>query len=118
LSALGGPPPAGTSYALPFYYYIPIFLACYALAASIGQFLGAKWAWYTSIAFWIILLAFFGWAAYVIDFSHGIIWLDAWGYFISYGFEEFLATLIPLFYASGSLAYFLTKNVRDHFRIQ
>jgi hypothetical protein len=118
LSAVGGPPPAGTSHTLPFYFYIPIFLACFAFAVSIGQSLGAKWAWYTSIAFWITLLTFFGWVAYVIDFSHGIIWLDEWGYFISYGFEEFLATLIPLFYASGSLAYFLTKNVRDYFRIR
>jgi hypothetical protein len=118
LSAVGGPPPSGTSYTLPLYYYIPTFLACCAFAVSIGQFLGAKWAWYASIAFWIILLIFFGWAAYLIDFSHGIIWLDAWGYFVSYGFQEFLATLIPLIYAAGAIAYFLTKNVRDYFHIR
>jgi hypothetical protein len=117
LSAIGGPPSPGTSYTLPLYLLVPLFLAALALAASIGQFLGARWAWYVSIAFWIILLSHFVWYAYMIDFAHGIIWLDRWGYFLWYGFEGFLATLTPLLYSIGCLAYFLTRKPREYFHV-
>jgi hypothetical protein len=117
LSAVGGPPPSGTSYTLPLYYFVPLFLAAWALAVSIGQFLGSRWAWYASMAFWIVLLPIFGWVAYMIDFAHGIVWLDEWGYFLWYRFEEFLATLVPLAYSIGCISYFLSRKRREYFRV-
>jgi hypothetical protein len=58
------------------------------LEASIGQFLGAKWAWYASMAFWIVLLLTFSWYTFAIDFAHGIIWLDPWAVFCGTGLKN------------------------------
>lgn len=117
LSAVGGPPPSGTSYTLPWYYFVPLFLAAWAFAVSIGQFLGAQWAWYASMAFWTVLLPIFGWYAYMIDFANGIIWLDQSGYFLWYGFEGFLASLTPLIYSVACLACFSSRKPREYFHV-
>jgi len=116
LMSVGGPPPSGTSYSLPWYYFFPLFLAAWALLVTIGQRLGAKWAWYASMVFWIVLLLIFGWVAYMVDFASGIIWLDEWGYLVGYGFVEFLLTLIPLVYGIGCISYFLSRKPREYFR--
>jgi hypothetical protein len=119
LNAVGGPPPSGTSYTMPWSFFAPLFLAACALAVSIGQFLGARWAWYASMAFWIVLLSISAWFLYAADFANGTIWFDhqvSWSF--TNGFEGFLAVLtIFIIYGIGCLAYFSSKKPREYFRI-
>ena len=119
LSAVGGPPPSGTSYATPWSFFAPLFLAALALAVSIGQFLGARWAWYASMAFWIVLLFISAWFLYGANFANGTIWFDhqmSWSF--TGGFEGFLAVLtISIIYGIGCLAYFSSKKPREYFRV-
>jgi hypothetical protein len=113
LSAVGGPPsrPSG----LPPVLLFPSLVAVLVFVLSVGQLDGARWAWYGSIVFWVCCLIGFGWFAYMVDFSHGVIFLDPWGYFVWYSFIGFLLTLVPLVYAAGCIRYFFTRNVRDYF---
>lgn len=113
LSAVGGPPsrPSG----LPPVLLFPSLVAVLVFALSIGQLAGARWAWYGSIVFWVLCLIGFGWFAYIVNFSHGVIFLDPWGYFVLHSFIGFLLTLVPLVYAAGCIRYFLTRNVRGYF---
>jgi len=113
LSAVAGPQsrPSG----LPPHFYVPSFTALLVFLLSIGKFGGARWAWYGSLAFWILCIICFDGLAYMIDFSHGVIFLDRWGYFVWYDFIKFLLTLIPLIYAAGCIKYFLKRNFRNYF---
>jgi hypothetical protein len=116
LMAVGGPP--SRPYILPpvmLLMLLPSLAAFFAFGLSIAQFDGARWAWRGSMVFWVLCLIVFGGFAYMIDFSHGIIFLDPWGYFVWYDFIKFLLTLAPLVYAAGCIRYFLTRNVRDYF---
>ncbi len=113
LSAVGGPPsrPSG----LPPVLLLPVVGAFVSFALAIGQFDGERWAWYGSIGFWVVCLIVFGWFAYWIDFSQGVIFLDRWGYFVWYSFIGFLLTLMPLIYAAGCITYFLTRRAKSYF---
>jgi len=118
LTAIGGPPPPETSYSLPLTFFIPSFLAVFALSVGIGQLLGAKWSWYASIAFWIIFIAYFGWFAYVLDPIYGLIQLDQYAYpDVLYVFAGLLLSLSPLAYGVGCLMYFLRKSTRAYFGV-
>jgi hypothetical protein len=75
----------------------PGLAAFFAFGLSIAQFDGARWAWRGSMIFWVLCLIVFGYFAYRINFSYGII------------------LLVPLFYAAGCIRIFLTRNVRDYF---
>jgi len=118
LTAIGGPPPPETSYSLPLTYFIPSFLAVFALSVSIGQLLGAKWSWYASTAFYIIFIAYFGWYAYVLNLSYGLIRLDLYPYpDVLYVFAGLLLSLSPLAYGGCCLMYFLRKKTRAYFHV-
>jgi len=67
-------------------------------------------------AFWIIFIVFFGWFAYVWDFSYGLIRLDLIPYpEVLYVFAGLLLSLSPLAYGGYCLTYFLRRSTRAYF---
>jgi hypothetical protein len=107
---------------LPF--YLSLLFAFFAFACSIAIISRAtsKYLWYSSLAYWIALSAYFVWAytymrvwQYMFYLEGGQAWFS-WYNILSYARIALLP--LPFIYAIGCLAYFLTKNPREYFHVK
>jgi hypothetical protein len=109
VSSVGGPNPSEIDVSMQLVRTFPLSLSILAFILSAGIFAGVKYAWYGSIAFWIIFTIYFGWYAYMIDrnlqFAHG------------YEYQIALVTALPLIYSIAYIRYFQTKNVKNYFHV-
>jgi len=61
LAAVGGPYSSETSPQLPLIFYAPFLLSVFAFTLAIMMFAGRKYAWHTSMIFWVAFVLFFMW---------------------------------------------------------
>jgi len=124
---VGGPYGGGSIdwlYVMMNYPTIPVsfILLVYALFLSIAMFrLATKYVWYASILFWLSILVFFSWWGCNIWRNIGISYNEdgssTWQIVYSWQYAAIIATLLPLVYGIGCLAYFQTSRIKHYFHL-
>ncbi|MEM3457862.1 MAG: hypothetical protein QXN36_05480 [Candidatus Bathyarchaeia archaeon] len=116
VAVVGGPYSSGASPYLSPIFYAPLVLAAFAFSVSFMMLVRARYAWHSSMIFWIVFVLFFIWYYSFMGVWRYMLYLesgDSWYQYLSIARILFLP--FPFVYAIGCSIYFLTRTPKEHF---